>query len=66
MNIESLLKTNPRCFFSYTKSLRKSNNLPAVMRWGNHTSDNMKDTVNLFPNIFLQSMIHQIQLKTIP
>lgn len=52
MNIESLLKTNPRCFFSYTKSLRKSNNLPAEMRWGNHTSDNMKDTVNLFAKYF--------------
>lgn len=51
-NIESLLNTNPRCFFSYTKSLRKSNNLPAVMHLGNQTSDNMRDTVNLFAKYF--------------
>lgn len=44
-NIESFLKTNPRSFFSYTKSLQKSNHLP-------RTSDNMKGTANLFADYF--------------
>lgn len=29
-NIESVIKTNPKCSFSYTKSLRKSNKLPTA------------------------------------
>lgn len=51
-NIESLLKTNPRSFFSYTKSLQKSNHLPANMHYKTRTSDNMKGTANLFAEYF--------------
>lgn len=51
-NIETLLKTNPRCFFSYTKSLQKSNHLPAIMRFKTRTAENMKATTNLFAEYF--------------
>lgn len=51
-NIESLIKTNPKSFFSYTKSMRKSNKLPAVMRYKSQTAESMKDTANLFAKYF--------------
>lgn len=51
-NIESLIKTNPKSFFSYTKSLRKSNNLPVEMHYKHEISDNMRDTANLFAKYF--------------
>lgn len=52
MNIESKMKTNPKCFFAYTKSLQKTNCLPLIMKYKNQTSENMKDTANLFANYF--------------
>lgn len=51
-NIESKLKNNPKCFFAYTKSLKKSNVLPPVMKYKNATSENLKDTSNLFAQYF--------------
>lgn len=51
-NVEALIKSNPKSFFAYTKSLRKSNSLPAVMRYKNILSENMKETANLFANYF--------------
>lgn len=50
-NIESMISTNPKTFFSYTKSMRKSNNLPA-MQYKNKISENMRDTTNLFAEYF--------------
>lgn len=52
VHIESLIKTNPKCFFAYTKSLRKSNKLPTSMHLGNEISENMRDTANLFAKRF--------------
>lgn len=49
---ETLIKTNPKCFFSYTKSLRKSNKLPTSMHLKNEISENMRDTANLFAKHF--------------
>lgn len=51
-NIESKVKDNPKCFFAYTKSLKRSNHLPAVMKFKNDKSENMKDTTNLFAKYF--------------
>lgn len=51
-NIESLIKTNPKCFFAYTKAQRKSNKLPTAMHLKNETSENMRDTANLFAKHF--------------
>lgn len=51
-NIESKLKVNPKCFFAYTKPLKKSNNLPPVMKYKNNMSENLKDTTNLFAQYF--------------
>lgn len=51
-NIESLIKTNPKSFFAYTKSLRKSNKLLALMRLKNKTSENIGETANLFAEYF--------------
>lgn len=51
-NVESLITTNPKSFFAYTKSLRKSNSLPAVMHFRDRISENMKETSNLFAEYF--------------
>lgn len=51
-NIESFIKSNPRSFFSYTKTLQKSNQLPSTMRYNNSTSIDMKQTANLFADYF--------------
>lgn len=52
VNIESLIKSNPKCFFSYTKSLRKSNKLPTSMHLRNEISETMRDTAKLFAKHF--------------
>lgn len=52
LTIESYVKTNPRSFFSYTKSLQKSNNLPIIMKYNDQISDNMEQTADLFANYF--------------
>lgn len=41
-----------KSFFAYTKSLRKSNLLPVVMRYKTKVSENMKETSNLFSEYF--------------
>lgn len=51
-NIEQLIKTNPKSFFSYTKSLRRTNKLPALMRFGDRSSESMAETANLFAEYF--------------
>lgn len=51
-NIEEKIKSNPKAFFSYTKSLQKSNCLTLVMRYKERTSENMKETADLFANCF--------------
>lgn len=51
-NIESLIKSNPKSFFAYTKSLRKTNKLPAVMQYKNQTAENMKETATQFAKHF--------------
>lgn len=51
-NIESYVRTNPKSFFAYTKSLQKSNNLPMIMKYNGLISDNMKQTADLFANYF--------------
>lgn len=39
-NIENNIKLNTKAFFSYTKSLKKTNKLPSVMKLNNNSSDN--------------------------
>lgn len=51
-SIEEKIKSNPKAFFSYTKSLHKSNCLPLVMRYKDKLSENMKETADLFANCF--------------
>lgn len=51
-NIESKLKSNTKCFFAYTKSLRKSNFLPPIMKYNDQSSENLLDTSNLFAKYF--------------
>lgn len=51
-NIESFVKTNPRSFFSYTKSMQKSNNLPLIMHYNDVTSNDTRQTANLFADYF--------------
>lgn len=51
-NIESKLKYNTKCFFAYTKSMQKSNFLPQVMNYKNQSSENLKDTADLFAQYF--------------
>lgn len=51
-NVENMIRTNPKSFFAYTKSLHKSNQLPTVMKYGNEISQNMKQTADLFAKYF--------------
>lgn len=51
-NIETLVETNPKSFFAYTKSLKQSNNLPGMMQLKNEQTTNIKDTCNLFAKHF--------------
>lgn len=51
-DIKSKIGSNPKAFFSYTKSLQKSNCLPTVMKYKDKTSDNMKETADLFATCF--------------
>lgn len=51
-NIEGLIKSNPKSFFSYTKSLKKSNHLPSEMHYKNERSENINATTNLFAKYF--------------
>lgn len=40
------LRHNPKSFFAYTKSLKKSNSFPMVMHKNNTTYDNPRDIAN--------------------
>lgn len=51
-NIESLIQTNPKSFFAYTKSLSKSNKLPPIMKYKGLIANNLKETVNHFATHF--------------
>lgn len=51
-NIERLVKINPKSFFAYTKSLQKTNKLPALMRYGDNISETIVETANLFAEYF--------------
>lgn len=52
---ESKVKTNAKCFFSMTKSLRKTNSLPNYMKYGGQVASDRKSICNLF-SIFFQSV----------
>lgn len=43
---------NTRAFFAYTKSLKKFNKVPNVMKLGNDSSDNPTEIVGLFARHF--------------
>lgn len=51
-NVESSIKSNPKCFFAYTKSLKQSNKLPNTMFLRENVSDSIEDTCNLFAEHF--------------
>lgn len=51
-NIEKNVVNNPKCFFSYTKSLKQSNRLPNSMHLLDDYSEDMHDTCNLFARHF--------------
>lgn len=52
VNIEAKIKDNPKSFFAYTKSLRKTNFLPPIMKFKDQTSSNVKDTSKPFAIYF--------------
>lgn len=45
-NVEARIHTNPKSFFSYTKSLRKTNKLPPVMKYKGQIIKSLKETAN--------------------
>lgn len=52
MNIESLITCNQKCFFAYTKSLKKSNTLPLVIHSSEKFFDNPLEIANEFAKYF--------------
>ena len=49
---EQKVKTNTKCFFAFTKSLRKTNSLPSGMKLGDETADDRDSVCNLFAKYF--------------
>lgn len=46
------LKSNTKCFFSFTKSLKKTNSLASSMKYGDAASNDRVSICNLFSNFF--------------
>lgn len=51
-NTEDNLKTNSKCFFSYTKSIRRTNSLPSNLSHGNVSVSDKDSACNLFARFF--------------
>lgn len=51
-NIENNIQTNTKAFFSYTKSLQKTNKLPCMMKLNGNSSDEPLGIANLFASHF--------------
>lgn len=51
-NTEDNLRSNSKCFFSYTKSLRKTNSLPVNLRHGNLSAGGNVSACELFAQFF--------------
>lgn len=49
---EEKIKVNAKCFFSFTKSLRKTNSLPGSMKLGSSRGDDGVSICNLFAKFF--------------
>lgn len=52
LNCEDKIKLNTKCFFAFTKSLRKTNSLPNDMKLGNEVSGDRESICNLFAKFF--------------
>jgi len=51
-NCEDKIKTNTKCFFAFTKSLRKTNSLPNNMKLNAEVGDDRQSICNLFAKFF--------------
>lgn len=51
-NTEDTLRTNSKCFFSYAKSLKKTNSLPVNMSLNDESADNRQSVCDLFARFF--------------
>lgn len=51
-NTEDKLKVNTKCFFSYTKSIRKTNALPTTLRHDDCTVNDKSSACDLFARFF--------------
>lgn len=51
-NVESLITSNTKSFFAYTKAFNQSNRLPPAMIYKGKVSENLTETANLFANHF--------------
>lgn len=49
---EEKLKSNTKCFFAFTKSLKRTNSLPDSMRYGDDETNDRFAICNLFANFF--------------
>ncbi len=49
---EEKLKTNTKCFFAFTKSLKKTNSLPSSMKLGDEIVSDRSSICNLFAKFF--------------
>jgi hypothetical protein len=55
VNMNDKIKTNPKCFWGYLNSMRKTTSIPAVMNYRGLIIKDPKDIVNKFANYFSQS-----------
>ncbi len=51
-DIESKLSVNTKCFFSYTKSMKKSNSLPNCVQYNETVASDRQSICNLFADYF--------------
>lgn len=49
---EDKLRSNTKCFFAFTKSLRKTNSLPSSMRFGSEVSEDRQSICDSFARFF--------------
>lgn len=49
---EEKIKANTKCFFSFTKSLKKTNSLPSSMKLGDEITSDKSSICNLFAKFF--------------
>lgn len=64
-DIEDKLAKNPKCFFSYTKSLKSSNSVPNVIQYQNVTAKDNQSICDVFAKYF-QSVYQEPDSDTIP